>query len=241
MQELKELTTSPSPHFTAAPLDDDLFHWHFTVRGPPGTAFEGGRYHGRLLLPPEYPFKPPNIILLTPSGRFETNTKICLTITGYHPEYWQPAWGIQTAMIALISVFPSKGEGAIGALEWSDEERKAYAKASAGWKCEGCGVVLEEELPGEAAEGIDAEAVPEGMGINYERDIKESETEPLKQDESMPKEEPEGYYPETMLNEVPPAQQQPRPKEDVEQLDRLILVIFSMIVLYAVYKMELFQ
>jgi ubiquitin-conjugating enzyme E2 J1 len=27
--------------------------------------FEGGRYHGRILLPAEYPFKPPAIMMLT--------------------------------------------------------------------------------------------------------------------------------------------------------------------------------
>ena len=52
-----------------------------------GTAFEGGIYHGRILLPVEYPFKPPNFMLLTPNGRFETLTKICLSITSYHAEH----------------------------------------------------------------------------------------------------------------------------------------------------------
>ena len=42
-----------------------MFEWHFTVRGPPDTEFDDGRYHGRITLPPEYPMKPPSIILLT--------------------------------------------------------------------------------------------------------------------------------------------------------------------------------
>ena len=44
---------------------ENIFEWHFTVRGPDDTPFAGGIYHGRILLPPEYPFKPPSIILLT--------------------------------------------------------------------------------------------------------------------------------------------------------------------------------
>uniref|UniRef100_A0A1X7SER8 UBC core domain-containing protein n=1 Tax=Amphimedon queenslandica TaxID=400682 RepID=A0A1X7SER8_AMPQE len=32
---------------------------------PPGTDYEGGRYHGHILLPPEYPMKPPSIVILT--------------------------------------------------------------------------------------------------------------------------------------------------------------------------------
>lgn len=63
-QELHEATEE----YCASPLEDNLFEWHFTVQGPPSTDFEGGVYHGRILLPPEYPMKPPNIILLTVSN-----------------------------------------------------------------------------------------------------------------------------------------------------------------------------
>lgn len=59
--ELREATEE----YCAHPVDDNLFEWHFTVQGPSGTEFEGGLYHGRILLPTEYPMKPPNIILLT--------------------------------------------------------------------------------------------------------------------------------------------------------------------------------
>ena len=51
--------------------------WHCTIRGPAGTEFEGGLYHFRILLPSEYPFRPPSILMLTPNGRFELNTKAC--------------------------------------------------------------------------------------------------------------------------------------------------------------------
>jgi len=64
MREACELQAA-TDHYWARPLEDNLFEWHFTVRGPSGTDFEGGLYHGRILLPPEYPMKPPNIILLT--------------------------------------------------------------------------------------------------------------------------------------------------------------------------------
>lgn len=49
------------------PPQDNLFEWHFSVRGPPDSDFDGGIYHGRIVLPPEYPMKPPSIILLTVS------------------------------------------------------------------------------------------------------------------------------------------------------------------------------
>jgi len=127
--------------YTAAPLEDDLFVWHFTLRGPPKTEFEGGVYHGMILLPPDYPFKPPNIVFNTPNGRFSVGTKICLSISAYHPEHWQPAWGIRLILEALISFFPTPSEGAIGGLDWKPEERKRLAKESVKWSCPQCGCI----------------------------------------------------------------------------------------------------
>jgi len=115
-----------------------MFEWHFTIRGPADSEFAGGVYHGRILLPPEYPFKPPNIVFLTPSGRFETNTKVCLSFSAHHPELWQPAWGIRLILEALISFLPTPADGAIGALDWTKEERQKLAKESVKFHCPAC-------------------------------------------------------------------------------------------------------
>uniref|UniRef100_A0A915CRF6 UBC core domain-containing protein n=1 Tax=Ditylenchus dipsaci TaxID=166011 RepID=A0A915CRF6_9BILA len=106
MKEAIELQV-PTELFCARPMEDNLFEWHFTIRGPPDTVYEHGVYHGRIILPPEYPMKPPNLILLTPNGRFETNKKICLSISGYHPETWLPSWSIRTALLALVGFMPT--------------------------------------------------------------------------------------------------------------------------------------
>jgi ubiquitin-conjugating enzyme E2 J1 len=137
----------PSPDFDAAPLEDNLFEWHFTIRGPPGTAFDGGRYHGRITLPPEYPFKPPSIALLNASGRFEVGKKICLSVSAHHPEHWQPAWDVRTIITALIAFFPSKAEGALAGLDYPDGERRALAAASRGWRCARCDLCMADALP----------------------------------------------------------------------------------------------
>ncbi|KAG0450291.1 hypothetical protein HPP92_026855, partial [Vanilla planifolia] len=71
---------------------ENIFEWQFAILGPRDSEFEGGIYHGRIQLPAEYPFKPPSFMLLTPNGRFETQTKICLSISNHHPEHWQPSW-----------------------------------------------------------------------------------------------------------------------------------------------------
>jgi hypothetical protein len=52
-----------------------MFEWHFTIKGPPDSPFEGGRYHGRILLPSEYPYKPPDIVMMT--VRLRSATACC--------------------------------------------------------------------------------------------------------------------------------------------------------------------
>ena len=53
------------PHHRESPAKENIFEWHFVILGQAGTDFEGGIYHGRIMLPSEYPFKPPNFMLLT--------------------------------------------------------------------------------------------------------------------------------------------------------------------------------
>lgn len=103
VREAAEMSNSPSGDYTAEPLESDLFEWHFTLRGPPNSVYSEGLYHGRIVLPPTYPLRPPSFRFTTPSGRFEANREICLSISGHHEETWQPAWGIRTAIVAYVN------------------------------------------------------------------------------------------------------------------------------------------
>ncbi|EEF43076.1 ubiquitin-conjugating enzyme E2 32 [Ricinus communis] len=127
LQEVKEMQSNPSDDFMSMPLEENIFEWQFAIRGPCDTEFEGGIYHGRIQLPSEYPFKPPSFLLLTPNGRFETQTKICLSISNHHPEHWQPSWSVRTALVALIAFMPTNPNGALGSLDYKKEERRALA------------------------------------------------------------------------------------------------------------------
>jgi len=121
------MQSNPSDDFMSMPLEEDIFEWQFAILGPRGTEFEGGIYHGRIQLPAEYPFKPPSFMMLTPSGRFETQTKICLSISNYHPEHWQPSWSVRTALVALIAFMPTNPGGALGSLDYKKADRHALA------------------------------------------------------------------------------------------------------------------
>ncbi|KXJ93229.1 ubiquitin-conjugating enzyme/RWD-like protein, partial [Microdochium bolleyi] len=144
LKEAAELTNSPSPDYAATPLEADLFEWHFTLRGPPQSDFAEGIYHGRIVLPPTYPLRPPSFRFTTPSGRFEPNREICLSISGHHEETWQPAWGVRTALVALRSFMESDAKGQIGGIDSSEAVRLRFAAESRRWQCPGCAKTNEE-------------------------------------------------------------------------------------------------
>jgi hypothetical protein len=81
-------------------------------------------------MPAEYPFKPPAFVMLTPSGRFETGVKICLSISSHHPESWQPSWSVRSALVALIAFMQTPGNGALGSLDHPVEVRRQLAAES---------------------------------------------------------------------------------------------------------------
>ncbi|KAJ4306345.1 hypothetical protein N0V88_001145 [Collariella sp. IMI 366227] len=87
LREAHELTTSPSPDFHASLSKPTSTNGTSLFAGLP-TPLPIRHLPRAHLLPPTYPFR-----FLTPSGRFETNREICLSISGHHEETWQPAWG----------------------------------------------------------------------------------------------------------------------------------------------------
>lgn len=145
MSEMRNLQFNPEKDFVAGPVGENLFLWHFTIKGPRDTPFEGGIYHGKIVFPQQYPYSPPDIYFLTPNGRFETGKKICLTITSFHPDQWNPAWDVRTALTSIIAFMPTPAEGAVGALDTSDEERRKLAKLSHTWHCKECDLKIEPD------------------------------------------------------------------------------------------------
>lgn len=47
---------------------------------------------------------------------------------------------VRTVLVALISFMPTKGDGAIAALDYTKPERQALAEKSRSWKCDRCNV-----------------------------------------------------------------------------------------------------
>ena len=119
----------PVPYVTAEPLPSNILEWHYVVQGPEQSPYEGGYYHGKLVFPMEYPFRPPSIYMTTPSGRFKTNTRLCLSISDFHPDTWNPTWSVATILTGLLSFMLEKSP-TFGSIETSDYEKCQLAQQS---------------------------------------------------------------------------------------------------------------
>lgn len=182
LKESTDLHKSPSPYFTASPINDENLHdWHFTLAGPPSpTPYATGLYHGRITFPTSYPLRPPSFRFLTPSGRFEVNREICLSISGHHEESWQPAWGVRTALLAIRSeIMGAESKGQVGGMEVGDGLRREYARLSREWVCRECG-----ESNDLIMKGLWGICTARGVEVDVEGSRGEDETEEKKQEEN---------------------------------------------------------
>ena len=67
--------------------------------------------------------------MTTPSGRFKTNTRLCLSISDYHPDTWNPAWSVGTILTGLLSFMLEKSP-TLGSIETSEAVKRRFAVAT---------------------------------------------------------------------------------------------------------------
>jgi len=131
MRELKALRKEPlqDPSILAVPNDSNILEWHYVIEGVKGSQFEGGFYHGKLIFPRDYPLRPPSVIMLTPSGRFQTNRRLCLSMSDFHPESWNPMWSVSTILTGLYS-FMMDTAPTLGSIETTRAQKRKFAQES---------------------------------------------------------------------------------------------------------------
>jgi ubiquitin-conjugating enzyme E2 J2 len=131
-KEYVSMQKEPPPFIWAAPDEKNILNWNFLIRGPPDSPYSGGEYHGVLLFPSDYPFKPPGIKMFTPSGRFHPDRKICFSMSDFHPGSWNPAWSVATILTGLLS-FMLSDEMTTGSVTSTVAHKRAFAARSHSW------------------------------------------------------------------------------------------------------------
>eukprot|EP00522_Entomoneis_paludosa_P017132 CAMPEP_0172441954 /NCGR_PEP_ID=MMETSP1065-20121228/2454_1 /TAXON_ID=265537 /ORGANISM="Amphiprora paludosa, Strain CCMP125" /LENGTH=227 /DNA_ID=CAMNT_0013191587 /DNA_START=50 /DNA_END=736 /DNA_ORIENTATION=+ len=133
-KEIKAMKKDPlkDPKITIAPNEANIREMHYVLEGNANTPYEGGVYHGKLLFPKEYPLKPPSVLMLTPNGRFQPNRRLCLSMSDFHPESWNPMWSVSTILTGLYS-FMIENNPTLGSIETSSRKKRILAAQSLAW------------------------------------------------------------------------------------------------------------
>lgn len=135
-RELQSIQRNPltNPAVQTTPLESNILEWHYVMEGSKDTPYEGGHYWGKLIFPKEYPLKPPSVIMLTPNGRFKTGRRLCLSMSDFHPESWNPMWSVSTIITGLIS-FMVESAPTLGSIESTTAQKRSYAAQSLDFNC----------------------------------------------------------------------------------------------------------
>ena len=128
--EIKLLKKDPHEFVDVSPDEKNPLIWYFLIKGPSDTDYTGGYYIGKLMYPPTYPDSPPDYMMLTPSGRYTINTKICLSNSGYHSNEWSSQWSIHATLNGFLSILTDDKERGLSHIWASQEDRKRMALES---------------------------------------------------------------------------------------------------------------
>uniref|UniRef100_A0A061SA00 Ubiquitin-conjugating enzyme E2 J2 n=1 Tax=Tetraselmis sp. GSL018 TaxID=582737 RepID=A0A061SA00_9CHLO len=129
-KEYKSFLKDPPTNIFAHPSPNNILEWHYVILG--SDEFDGGVYHGKLVFPPAYPYKPPSIKMLTPNGRFAIDTRLCLSMSDFHPETWNPMWSVASILTGLLS-FMHDRQQTNGSIETTKEQKRRFARESLGY------------------------------------------------------------------------------------------------------------
>lgn len=128
-QDYIRLKQDPVPYIHAEFLPSNILEWHYVILGPKDSPYHGGYYHGSLIFTKDFPFKPPSIYMYTPNGRFKPNKRLCLSISDFHPDTWNPAWSVSTILTGLLSIM-LENTPLLGSCESTTYEKKKLAIGS---------------------------------------------------------------------------------------------------------------
>ncbi|KAI1456335.1 ubiquitin-conjugating enzyme [Annulohypoxylon moriforme] len=102
-KELSECVNNPPAGITVSASEENLHVWTATLIGPQGTVYAGGIFTLSIVLPPDYPFKAPQVTFATriyhPNVTNDSAGSICLGML--KPENWKPASKIHAVLDAV--------------------------------------------------------------------------------------------------------------------------------------------
>ena len=100
-KELVQIAKNPLPGISVGLKGDNIYEWEATIQGPPKTPYEGGKFVLDMILPENYPMKPPVVTFRTRIYHCNVNSdgKFSLNILG---NQWSPAITVQKVLLPIL-------------------------------------------------------------------------------------------------------------------------------------------
>jgi ubiquitin-protein ligase len=134
--EIRNLKKNRENYYQVIQDKKDNLLFYFLIKGDSDSPYKDGYYIGKIQLPDDYPSNPGDFYMLTPSGRFTINKKICLTNSSYHKEEWTYNWNIRNMVIGFISVFFGDNTTGISHIKETKKQREEKALNSVKYNME---------------------------------------------------------------------------------------------------------
>lgn len=134
-KELQDIKNDPPAYISAGPLDDNLFEWEALLIGPKDTPYEDGCFVLEILIPHDYPIKPPNVIFKTKifHPNINHNGNICLDILKNN---WSPSLTISKILLSICSLLndPNIDDPLVPDIaKLYEENKEEYLKTAKEW------------------------------------------------------------------------------------------------------------
>ena len=132
-KEYQDLQKEKNSNVQVKLVNNDIRHWKGRIKGPIDTCYQGGIFDVDIVIPNEYPFKPPKMKFDTkiwhPNISSVTGA-ICLDIL---KNEWTPALTIRTALISLQALMcepvPNDPQDAVVAKQYMSDIKLFYQTA----------------------------------------------------------------------------------------------------------------
>ena len=99
--ELIDLGKSCPENMTAGPKnEEDPYHWEGFIMGPDDTPYAGGTFFLDIVLPTDYPFKPPNIKFVTKIYHPNINSNGSMNINILRDQ-WDPGYTVKSLLMSI--------------------------------------------------------------------------------------------------------------------------------------------
>jgi len=102
-KEWKSFELDPLEHINVSVNNDDIYRWTATMIGPAESPYEDGRFVLDIVLPTDYPFKPPRIKFTTKIYHCNISDSGAVSLRELQ-ENWTPARTVKEALMVIHSL-----------------------------------------------------------------------------------------------------------------------------------------